>query len=368
MCVIALVGLDPTMPVKRLTPDIVDKMFTHNSEGAGIAWREDGLVKWEKGLELEGMQTLCAEVPMPYVAHFRIATCGGNRQDLCHPFPIDKNAPLFTTGHTKGYVLFHNGHWGDWKKELKEVARQSNFKIQIPSGKWSDSRAMAWAAAYYGNNILEIIDEKAIAFGPEDYEVYGTGWVKEQEIWCSNNHWNWGQGQGMGQGSTSFTMCRERQCTKPKFGQWEYCVDHMCKDPTCHEIRMGYTEYCHKHQRLKTEDDSSWNTDGGSGGTLPERPFRKGRTVVSGGTDKQEEDKGGATDSVGTGGTVETSGSEAGKDNALMRLADIKKWACSINTKKINGTKLEPPIHETEAARIARLDEVKQGIINLGRM
>lgn len=145
------------------------------------------MVKWEKGMNLDRTLELCKEVPIPFVVHFRIPTAGGRHESLCHPFPIAKHVPLDLKGATKGYVLFHNGHWTQWKDTLLKAA--VTLTAKLPGGKWSDSRGMAWMAAHYGIGVLDLIDEKAVAFGPNDIEVASTGWSKEDTVWCSNTHW-----------------------------------------------------------------------------------------------------------------------------------------------------------------------------------
>ena len=175
---------------------MVAKMFSANDHGAGIAWREKGadgkpVVKWQKGLELPAMQEMIEQLTLPFVAHFRIASSGGKSAALCHPFPIGKDADLSLEGETKGYVLFHNGHWGEWKSFSKETALRMGRPL--PLGRWSDSRAMAWATHNYGPGILEMIDEKVVIFGPKDLEVIrGNGWDEVNGVWCSNKSWDWG--------------------------------------------------------------------------------------------------------------------------------------------------------------------------------
>ena len=71
MCVIVIA--DTTRP----TPELIEQAYCANSHGAGIAWRSenadgDTIVAWRKGLTLDEVQTLAAEVPMPFVAHFQI--------------------------------------------------------------------------------------------------------------------------------------------------------------------------------------------------------------------------------------------------------------------------------------------------------
>lgn len=180
MCVIAIA--DEVRP----TDEQVGKMFDSNNAGAGIAWREKGVVRWKKGLELEEVTELCAKVPLPYVVHFRIPSVGGKTPYLCHPFPVTAEVPLELQGTTKGYVLFHNGHWGRWRESTLEAAVRSNTKV--PGGKWSDTRAMAFHAFIYGSGILEMIDEKSVMFGPDKVEVFGA-WSKEGGLWVSNRGW-----------------------------------------------------------------------------------------------------------------------------------------------------------------------------------
>jgi hypothetical protein len=168
---------------KRPTEEMIKKAYETNSHGAGIAWKRNDAVIWRKGLDLDEIKRMAKSVPTPYVLHFRIASVGGQAKQLCHPFPIEEEAPLATEGKTKGYVLFHNGHWGKWRDTLLE-----HLPGKIPAGKWSDTRAMAWMTAYYGLGFLEFVDEKAIAFGPGGFEVFkATDWTTIEGVYCSNS-------------------------------------------------------------------------------------------------------------------------------------------------------------------------------------
>lgn len=176
----------------RPSEDLIEKAYKANDAGAGVAWREEGVVKWEKGLEVKRVKELCAEVPLPFIAHFRIPSVGGPREDLCHPFPIERTVPLSLKGKTKGQVLFHNGHWTQWRDSILAAIKGTTFKI--PTGKWSDTRAMAWYAAHYGTGVLEFINEKTAVFGPgaEDLEIFGDGWVRLDEgLYASNKSFDY---------------------------------------------------------------------------------------------------------------------------------------------------------------------------------
>lgn len=184
MCVIAYTEKT------RLNERQVEGMFNSNNAGAGIAWRErekDGtrVVRWEKGLDLKDIQTMVKQCPPPYVAHFRIPSCGGPSKTLTHPFPISRQTTLELSGRTKGHVLFHNGHWNRWKETLLEAALK---KGDLPVGKWSDSRAMAFVASVYGLGVLELIEEKVVAFGATSEEFFGI-WTPVDDIWVTNRFW-----------------------------------------------------------------------------------------------------------------------------------------------------------------------------------
>ena len=192
MCVIMCVE------TSRPTEVMIRKAFQKNAHGFGVAWREDGHVRWKKGLDLDAALKLCAELPLPFVAHFRNASpsLGANNgkiKELCHPFAVDFRASAHLEGRTKGSVLFHNGWWGVWKSELKDAIKGAKqYKAKLPKGNWSDSRAMAFCLAVWGEGYADLIDEKIVVFGPneEDLDVQaGTGWKHVNDVWCSNDEY-----------------------------------------------------------------------------------------------------------------------------------------------------------------------------------
>lgn len=191
MCVIALVEEND----KRMRPteEMVRKMYQRNHYGGGIAYREENkegrvAVKWKKGLDLDEMLDANRRLPFPYVLHFRIPSTGTPlRSGMCHPFPLDPRVQLDLSGTTLNGVLFHNGYWTSWKHTVQDAAIKSGKKI--PTDSWSDSRGLAWMAHNFGLGILELIDEKVVAFGPDFVEVYGNGWEKVDGVWVSNKLW-----------------------------------------------------------------------------------------------------------------------------------------------------------------------------------
>jgi hypothetical protein len=178
----------------RPTDDQVRAMWEANRDGGGFAWREKDnkgriLVHWEKGIDsMADMLDAAKKLPLPYVAHFRIQTCGGALKCLTHPFGIDENASIALEGTTDRGVLFHNGHFNRWKEAVREFAISTGN--QIPGGAWSDSRAMAWLIHHLGDGMVEFFEEKLILFGPDKVYFGNAGsFIREDGLLVSNLGW-----------------------------------------------------------------------------------------------------------------------------------------------------------------------------------
>lgn len=355
MCVIAVA--EETRPTEKM----VEKMFNANKNGAGIAWREGDMVKWKKGLKLEEVQKLCAEVPLPFVVHFRIPSCGGDYDFLCHPFPIEKGVSLALKGSTKGFVLFHNGHWGPWKNNVMETVIKRGGTI--PNGKWSDTRAMAFMAANYGLGILEMIDEKAVAFGPNVVESFGTGWGKVNDVWVSNKGWESGFYQtdaydNMYGGGGS--VCMWSTCKNRRMHNSRYCFDH-CTDDKRSTSALKKSD--------KIDDKVETKTEKKGGGTSEETPFREDRAPLQLGPAQQEAAQEGSKEVAKT-AEAEEEARQDEQDFSLMAghewgVPDIFRWARSINKKVIrsSGATGDETVHLNE-----RWEAAKKGIQIVGKL
>jgi hypothetical protein len=226
MCVIMIASKT------RPTEEMVERAWNSNKDGAGIAWEEkDKKGEWdvvyEKGImQVDRIKELCQKLPLPYVVHFRVASVGGVKPELTHPFPITAEVRLDLRGRTKGGVLFHNGHWGPWNEKALDAAIHSNNVI--PSGShWSDSRAMAWMTHIYGPGFMELLtSQKGVIMTPSDFDVFtGNGWDKINDVWCSNDYF-WGGRRWTGnhqnhntnhQHNTGYNkMCSVGKCTRPR--------------------------------------------------------------------------------------------------------------------------------------------------------
>jgi hypothetical protein len=230
MCVIMIAAKE------RPSEEMINRAFDHNKDGAGIAWREtverdlpNGqkervvVARWKKGLDLPEVRALCAELPKPYVVHFRVASVGGVRKSLTHPFPIGPDATLDLEGTTEGLMLFHNGHWSQWADKMLDLAISS--AEPIPMGEYSDSRAMAWMTNILGPGFMELMrEQKGVLFGPDTLEVFTgtTGWERINDVWCSNDYF-W-KGKRVHGGFTG-KACSVGKCTKvAQYGK-DICYD-----------------------------------------------------------------------------------------------------------------------------------------------
>ena len=195
MCVVALVES------VRPSDEQIHQMWEQNSKGGGgVAWRDVmdgvGVVRWKKGLNKDEMIAFNNTLPFPYVLHFRQPSHDTSDSLLAtHPFQIDEDATSEFEGVVAGWVLFHNGYWNEWRKKLEAIA-MTGFK-RLPSGAWSDTRGLAWAAHHLGFGFLEMANEKVLCLGPEelDIEMFGGPWLSvkgpnsEKTFVVSNRTW-----------------------------------------------------------------------------------------------------------------------------------------------------------------------------------
>ncbi len=157
----------------RLSYDLIDSMLLWNRDGWGMAWIEKGKVHWRKGMDEMTAKLYADNIPLPYVAHARLATVGSDKKALAHPFPIERGSSVKLKG-TAHRVLFHNGHVGNWRA----LVRASEGKHSPRMGdKWSDSRAIAHVIATRGLKLLEDLPGNRFAvLTPKGIRRYGEGW------------------------------------------------------------------------------------------------------------------------------------------------------------------------------------------------
>lgn len=127
MCVICYKKREQKLP----TEDKIRAMWTSNPDGAGIMWKTDKGVNFDKGfmhlsefldfVKKHEKKLAGAEVAM----HFRIGTHGGNTPGNTHPFIVDSDAdPHVLSGRELPFVLMHNGVLpiGPRRKDISDTA------------------------------------------------------------------------------------------------------------------------------------------------------------------------------------------------------------------------------------------------------
>lgn len=172
MCVI-LICPPKVRPSRRL----LELCELGNPHGAGIAWREAGMVHWFKTDTLDQIELLARRKAGEIVIHFRIASVGGVTPALRHPFPVSPRAGLATAGSART-VLFQNGTWLGWQEALERAGKAG---LEIPGGEWSDTRAAALLA--HGTTAAERAEffgqvaspSRWVWFAARGTEAFGAG-------------------------------------------------------------------------------------------------------------------------------------------------------------------------------------------------
>lgn len=187
MCVIIVA------PTRFPCHNVIKAAASCNSHGAGIAFLKDGKVKFSKGnLTPEEIIAFEAISNPPYLIHFRLATQGGQKPELAHPFPVSLTHMDDLEG-VANMVLAHNGTWGEekWRNFVVKSAKQDQKtrEFNMPSGPWSDSKAIAWLYSIYGSFFLEHLNEKVATLDPKfKLKMYGNGWTKKGYYWDNNQN------------------------------------------------------------------------------------------------------------------------------------------------------------------------------------
>jgi predicted glutamine amidotransferase len=114
-----------------------------NPHGSGLAWLDGQYVHYEKELTIKQINRQLSRVDGPAIVHFRIASVGGIKPELCHPFPVTHRADLRQRGRARA-VLFHNGTWREHK------AASERFSLSYGREPVSDTRVAASLVARFG--------------------------------------------------------------------------------------------------------------------------------------------------------------------------------------------------------------------------
>ena len=245
-------------------------MEAANSDGAGLAWVEDGRVCYTKGHTAKEIHEMVVELPRPIFVHFRYATAGGKMAQLCHPFPLTQQVETSVVGHA-GAVMMHNGHWSGWEGYKSVVADDNQ---PMPDGPWSDTRLAAYCMTQYPKQLdalASIVGGKlAILNKKGKIRTWGS-WTEIRSlpgVKFSNTYWEHYE---------SLTARREELSQRAdnwrnirwsdEEGRYKYIGDYAREDdtqptyPATHRY-TSYTGYLRdkEEERMAREEREWWRT------------------------------------------------------------------------------------------------------------
>lgn len=175
-------------PGTFLTEQECDRMNRSNADGVGVAWAKDGVVQWFKTTKVDVRyiaEMIHAWRDVPRLVHFRYATAGGTRPDLCHPFEIGPKANCAPTG-VAARVMIHNGHWSRWD-DVKSLLDKEGL---LPEGPWSDSRLAAYLAHTDAGWLEALGGRVAVMEGDGKIARLGDWSALREGLYVSNMSWN----------------------------------------------------------------------------------------------------------------------------------------------------------------------------------
>jgi len=187
VCVIAV---SPTG--EKVAREVFERMYRSNDDGFGMMYRARGGVGIVKGVhDEEEAWGVYSQLPegVPHVLHFRLATHGGVRPELTHPFVVSEESPIVEAGLVTEPVLAHNGVWSPHALRARELSL---------TGPVSDSRVLAaWLGKLArGRPVGEVMGERyydvfmagrVAVMDPATWKLHLVGdWIEEGPTLFSN--------------------------------------------------------------------------------------------------------------------------------------------------------------------------------------
>jgi hypothetical protein len=188
MCVIAV------SPVgEKVAKEVFERMWRTNDDGFGMMYRSREGVAIVKGLlDMEEAWEQYALLPegVPHVLHFRLATHGGVKPELTHPFVVHEESPLMQTGVSEKPVLAHNGVWSLHALKQKEVRLEgpvSDTRVLAAwLGRLAKDRPIREALAKHYYEVLSA--GRVVVVDPATWKLHLVGgWIREGSLLFSNH-------------------------------------------------------------------------------------------------------------------------------------------------------------------------------------
>jgi hypothetical protein len=232
MCLLAI------CKTRKLTKEEFENSWDYNDDGFGMGWKDaqhrvhfvKGIMKLEDALsEYEHIDARCK-----HIVHFRKASVGGRIAELTHPFLVSEGSPISLEGHdVDSPLLFHNGHWADYKQIL--------IMLEIATGKMitdpiSDTRVAAMYLARVGNGAITRFGYNRVALLTPEKErsiIYSGEFVDENGVLFSNTSYKYSYKRNYGTYGTS-----DRKSYMSYYSGWGY-RDRYADDYTTNTSRLA---------------------------------------------------------------------------------------------------------------------------------
>lgn len=271
-----------------LTRDEFKECFKSNHHGAGFAWHSGGTNNYVKGfMDEEKAWEVYVNIPVPHIAHFRLASAGGVNENLTHPFRVTQDSPISLEYSGDDELLFHNGTITDWKLMLFSLCLNLGH---LPSGEMSDTRVMAMAMAQMGDDALAFASASKFALLGVDGTITRYGeWQENAGNWYTNSGYkssprtyiNYSDYGSANQYPLAYTRGRQVYYQ----GQWHDMSDYDKKsgqfipyaDRTCENCRLYRgNKKCKKRGKMQnTIKCADWEAKRGRGRPRKDKPADK---------------------------------------------------------------------------------------------
>jgi len=119
---------------------ILRRLFTKNNQGAGIMFmREDGRIEIRKGYKsvtklISAIAKIDGDLDTEIAVHCRIATSGGDGDEMTHPFPITlKRSHQLSQNLACGAAIMHNGVITKFEDKEDKYSDSANLAHSLAS-------------------------------------------------------------------------------------------------------------------------------------------------------------------------------------------------------------------------------------------
>ncbi len=158
--------------------EVLDYNRKKNSDGFGIAWREDGTLRHMKFGPQEYdefhalLKTIDKDTTTEYVAHYRMATHGAPCRELSHPF-------VYEDKKVGDVAIFHNGiipiKPSKGESDTSEFVKKILMKMtprwwKTGHGKWLVEQSMGWS------RLLVMTNTETIRLAADDWKEHSGIW------------------------------------------------------------------------------------------------------------------------------------------------------------------------------------------------